>query len=167
MTVNALMTMLIVFKIIKVFWEVNNTSIIQSGTHNLLQRVMFIIIESGMALFSIQLAWLIETHFCSVLSHFPLCHTLCPCYPSHTPVLLPVTCFYTCYLSLHHTSNPKLGHLILGMRMQHISWSQVLDPHPRNFCSPSIPRVPQFCSVLLFQISCACPEIFWSTISLT
>ena len=61
MTVNAMVTTLIVFKIVKVFREVNSTSITQSGTCSLLRRVMFVIIESGMALFSIQLARLVAT----------------------------------------------------------------------------------------------------------
>ena len=59
-TVNALVTGLIVFKILKVFLEVkaNMTSIEQTlgstgGTK--LQHVLFIIIEPGMALFAIQL----------------------------------------------------------------------------------------------------------------
>ena len=64
MTVNALMTTLIVFKILKVFLEVKPTlverpsslggSLATGGTK--LRPVIFIIIESGMALFAIQLA---------------------------------------------------------------------------------------------------------------
>jgi hypothetical protein len=50
MAVNAMMTTLIVFKILKVFLEVKSTS---GGTR--LRPVIFIIIESGMALFAIQL----------------------------------------------------------------------------------------------------------------
>ena len=60
MTVNALMTTLIVFKILKVFLEVKPTFVEQTlgslatgGTK--LRPVIFIIIESGMALFVIQL----------------------------------------------------------------------------------------------------------------
>jgi hypothetical protein len=50
MAVNAMMTTSIVFKILKVFLEVKSTS---GGTK--LLPVIFIIIESGMALFAIQL----------------------------------------------------------------------------------------------------------------
>ena len=66
MTVNALVTGLIVFRIFKVFQEVKtattaddqNLGVIGGST---LQRVVLIIIESGMALFSIQLARLVVT----------------------------------------------------------------------------------------------------------
>jgi len=57
MTVNALVTTLIVFKIIKVFRAGNSMGITQS--RSTLQRVKDIIIESGMALFAIQLARLV------------------------------------------------------------------------------------------------------------
>jgi hypothetical protein len=50
MAVNAMMTTSIVIKILKVFLEVKSTT---GGTK--LQPVIFIIIESGMALFAIQL----------------------------------------------------------------------------------------------------------------
>ena len=63
MAVNALMTGLIVFKILKVFLEFKPTSVERNlgslssaaseGTK--LQHIIFIIIESGMALFAIQL----------------------------------------------------------------------------------------------------------------
>src|ERR1700733_6368257 len=69
MTVNALVTGLIVFRILKVFWEVKTGTaddqmlgVTGGGT---LQRVIFIIIESGMALFSIQLARLVVSIFCT------------------------------------------------------------------------------------------------------
>ena len=61
MVVNALVTGLIVFKILKVFLEVRATLVDQTlGSLNStrgpkLQRIIFIIIESGMALFAIQL----------------------------------------------------------------------------------------------------------------
>ena len=61
MVVNALVTGLIAFKILKVFLEVKPTSVEQTlGSLNStggpkLQRIIFIIIESGMALFAIQL----------------------------------------------------------------------------------------------------------------
>jgi len=65
MTVNALVTGLIVFRILKVSWEVKTTLEDQildvtdgSGT---LQRVIFVLLESGMALFCIQLARLVVT----------------------------------------------------------------------------------------------------------
>ena len=59
LTVNALVTGLIVFKIVKLFREVNSAGITQS--RSTLQRVIGIIIESGMALFAIQLARLVST----------------------------------------------------------------------------------------------------------
>ena len=61
MVVNALVTGLIAFKILKVFWEVKPTSVEETlGSLNStggpkLRRIIFIIIESGMALFAIQL----------------------------------------------------------------------------------------------------------------
>jgi hypothetical protein len=64
MTVNALMTGLIVFKIFKVFREVrdvttsNEKSLGITGGRKL-HSIIFIIIESGMALFAIQLARLV------------------------------------------------------------------------------------------------------------
>ena len=59
LTVNALVTGLIVFKIVKLFREVNSAGITQS--RSTLQGVIGIIIESGMALFAIQLARLVST----------------------------------------------------------------------------------------------------------
>jgi len=66
MTVNALVTGLIVFRIFKVFQEVKTCCTADdqiSGVtgESTLQRVIFILIESGMALFSIQLARLVVT----------------------------------------------------------------------------------------------------------
>ena len=61
MAVNALVTGLIVFKILKVFLEVKPTSVERTlgptviGGSTKLQHIIFIIIESGMALFAIQL----------------------------------------------------------------------------------------------------------------
>ena len=61
MAVNALVTGMIVFKIRKVFLEVKATSVEQtlgslSSTRDTkLQHIIFIIIESGMVLFAIQL----------------------------------------------------------------------------------------------------------------
>jgi hypothetical protein len=61
MAVNALMTGLIVFKILKVFLEFKPTSVEQtlgslgSTGGSKLRHIIFIIIESGMALFAIQL----------------------------------------------------------------------------------------------------------------
>ena len=60
MAVNALMTGLIVFKILKVFFEVKPTSVERNlgatgGSTSKLRHIIFIIIESGMALFAIQL----------------------------------------------------------------------------------------------------------------
>ena len=65
MTVNALVTGLIVFRIFKVFQEVKtgtaDDQILGVTGGSRLRRVIFIIIESGMALFSIQLARLVVT----------------------------------------------------------------------------------------------------------
>ena len=65
MTVNALVTGLIVFRVFKVFWEVKtgtaDDQILGVTGGSTLQRVMFIMIESGMALFSTQLARLVVT----------------------------------------------------------------------------------------------------------
>ena len=63
MTVNALVTGLIVFRIFKVFQEVKTGTaddrILGVAGGSTLRRVIFIIIESGIALFSIQLARLV------------------------------------------------------------------------------------------------------------
>jgi hypothetical protein len=66
MTVNALVTGLIVFKIFKVFREIKGVATSEDKslgiTHgNKLRSVIFIIIESGMALFAIQLARVVST----------------------------------------------------------------------------------------------------------
>ena len=65
MTVNALVTGLIVFRIFKVFQEVKTCTaddkILGVTGGSTLRRVMFILIESGAALFSIQLARLVVT----------------------------------------------------------------------------------------------------------
>ena len=67
MIVNALMTGLIVFKILMVFLEVKATSVEQmlgsteSGGNTKLRHIIFIIIESGMALFAIQLVRVVIT----------------------------------------------------------------------------------------------------------
>ena len=61
MAVNALMTGLIVFKILKVFLEFKSTLVertlgsLSSTGGSKLRHIIFIIIESGMALFAIQL----------------------------------------------------------------------------------------------------------------
>src|SRR5882757_9855666 len=66
MTVNALVTGLIVFRIFKVFREVNSvttsneTSLGVTGGRKL-RSIIFIIIESGMALFAIYLAQLVPS----------------------------------------------------------------------------------------------------------
>ena len=65
MIVNALVTGLIVFRIFRVFQEVKtgtaDDQMLGVTGRSTLQRVIFIIIESGMALFSIQLARLVVT----------------------------------------------------------------------------------------------------------
>ena len=56
MAVNALMTAMIVIKILKVMLEVKPASLTLGSTGgNKLRHLIFIIIESGMALFAIQL----------------------------------------------------------------------------------------------------------------
>ena len=60
--VNTLVTGLIVFKILKVFLEVNAISVkrtLDSTGDTKLRHIIFIIIESGMALFAIQLVRLV------------------------------------------------------------------------------------------------------------
>ena len=65
MTVNALVTGLIVFRILKIFQEIKTTTgddqTLGLTGESTLGRVISIIIESGMALFSIQLARLVVT----------------------------------------------------------------------------------------------------------
>ena len=60
MAVNTLVTGLIVFKIYKVFLEVRSTSVerasLSSTGYTRLRHVIFIIIESAMVLFALQLA---------------------------------------------------------------------------------------------------------------
>ncbi|KAF8815185.1 hypothetical protein BYT27DRAFT_7334049 [Phlegmacium glaucopus] len=66
MTVNALVTFLIVFKIFRVYCEIGSTSDDQSlgaTAGSKFRAVIFIIIESGMILFSIQLARVLGTIF--------------------------------------------------------------------------------------------------------
>ena len=91
MVVNALVTGLIVFKILKVFLEVKAAT---SGERTLgslsstggpkLQHIIFIIIESGMALFAIQLIrvvitclidlyWQTETQLFSIVLELVIC----------------------------------------------------------------------------------------------
>ena len=61
LTVNALVTGLIVFKISKVYWEVKplHGRTFGAVSSSKLRPVIFILIESGMALFVIQLTWLV------------------------------------------------------------------------------------------------------------
>jgi hypothetical protein len=67
MVVNALMTGLIVLKILKVFLEFKQTSVertlgsLSSTGGSKLRHILFIIIESGMALFAIQLVRVVLT----------------------------------------------------------------------------------------------------------
>ncbi|KAF8811388.1 hypothetical protein BYT27DRAFT_7253085 [Phlegmacium glaucopus] len=66
MTVNALVTCLILFKIFKVYHEIRSASDDQSlgaTGESKIRTVIFIVIESGMALFSIQLARLVVSPF--------------------------------------------------------------------------------------------------------
>jgi hypothetical protein len=66
MTVNALVTCLIVVRIFEVFREVNlkdtaNEEILGITGGRKLQSIIFILVESGMVLFSVQLARLVVT----------------------------------------------------------------------------------------------------------
>ena len=68
MVVNALVTGLIVLKILKVFLEVNKATSVDRTLGSLsstggpkLQHIIFILIESGMALFAIQLVRVVIT----------------------------------------------------------------------------------------------------------
>jgi hypothetical protein len=64
MAVNALVTGLIVFKILKVFLGLKPTSVertLGSTGGSKLRHILFIIIESGMALFAIQLVRVVFT----------------------------------------------------------------------------------------------------------
>ena len=72
MTVNALVTGLIVFRIFKVFQEVKactaNDQCLGVTGGSTLRRVIFILIESGMALFAIQLARLLVSIAVKILA---------------------------------------------------------------------------------------------------
>jgi hypothetical protein len=63
MTVNALVTGLIVFRIFKVFRQVKDASdpnlVLNDAPGSTLGSIIFIVVESGMALFSIQLVRLV------------------------------------------------------------------------------------------------------------
>jgi len=65
MVVNAVVTMIIVFKILKVFWQVKTTAaddhILDITPGSILRRVIFILIESGTALFFIQVFRIVVT----------------------------------------------------------------------------------------------------------
>ena len=59
LTMNAVVTGLIVFRIVKVYWEARPTSedrdLGVGGANGKLRSIIFIVIESGMAMFSVQL----------------------------------------------------------------------------------------------------------------
>ena len=63
LTVNTVVTGLIVLRIVKVYWEVQPTpedrDLGVGGENGRLRSIIFIIIESGMAMFSIQLVWVV------------------------------------------------------------------------------------------------------------
>ena len=64
LTVNAIVTALIVFKILKVYWEVRSASedkTVIVGSGRKFQSVIFIMIESGIAMFAIQLIRVVFT----------------------------------------------------------------------------------------------------------
>jgi len=65
MAVNALVTGLIVFKILRVFLAVKATSVertLGSTGGNRLRHIIFVIVESGMALFAIQMVRVVLTY---------------------------------------------------------------------------------------------------------
>ena len=75
MTVNALVMCLIVFRIFRVFREVKVTTTSDEKTLGItggrkLWSIMFIIIESGMALFSIQLARVVVSTSLGTMAEF-------------------------------------------------------------------------------------------------
>jgi hypothetical protein len=65
LTVNAVVTGLIVLRILKVYWEVRSTSKGQAlgvgGSEAKVRSIIFIMIESGMAMFAIQLIRVVLT----------------------------------------------------------------------------------------------------------
>ena len=76
MAVNTLVTGLIVFRILKVFWEVKPTLVertLGSTGGTKLRDIIFVVIESGMALFVMQLVRL-------VLSNIPVPDAQWPVY---------------------------------------------------------------------------------------
>ena len=70
--VNALVTSLIVFRIIKVFREVRPTSDQQIGGGSTLRYIIFVLIESGMAMFAIQLVRFVLTIVPTEFSCLPI-----------------------------------------------------------------------------------------------
>ena len=81
MAVNALVTSLIVFKILKVFFEVKVTSVertLGSTGGTKLQHVTFVIIESGMALFAIQLLRFLLSSMDYAEVQIPIVHIVIP-----------------------------------------------------------------------------------------
>ena len=77
MAVNALVTGLIVFKILKVFLEVKTTvtsveRTLGSTGGTKLRHIIFVIIESGMALFAIQLIRLVFANLNTALNTYNL-----------------------------------------------------------------------------------------------
>ena len=90
MVVNALVTGLIVFKIFNVFLEVKAASVEQtlgslsSAGGPKLRHIMFIIIESGMALLAIQLVRVVMT----ILNRFQVQGVQTPGQPSGFPIAL-------------------------------------------------------------------------------
>ena len=86
LTVNVVVTGLIVLRIVKVYWEVRPTpedrDLGIGGGNGRLRSIIFIIIESGMAMFSIQLVravlYILQLLFCwyqpNVLCDYPISH---------------------------------------------------------------------------------------------
>ncbi|KAF8811386.1 hypothetical protein BYT27DRAFT_7240481 [Phlegmacium glaucopus] len=95
MTVNALVTCLIVFKIFKMYREVRSASNQSLGTTggSKIRTVMFIVIESGMILFSIQLARLVATIFITTdagNNAFGIISSIHPMFNGITPTIILV-----------------------------------------------------------------------------
>jgi hypothetical protein len=105
MTVNALVTGLIVFRIFKVFREVKAASASDKVLLNVtggskLRSIIFIIIESGMALLSIQLTGIVITIFISVDS-FEVIGVI---HQMFNVIIRSIMCFAS-----HLTDNVNLG----------------------------------------------------------
>ena len=104
MAVNALVTGLIVFKILKVFLKVNSTLVeltsdSPGGTKH--RHVIFVIIESGMALFAIQLIRLLfsilTTDWALVASDYAI-----SIHQTFNVIIRSVHFYFFCFTDIHY-----------------------------------------------------------------